>query len=63
MAQQAKDLDWTYISIWDGIYSQELLDIAGEELEGAYMTCGITEDDPALKEYQKEFQKSILVNR
>ena len=56
MAKQAKDLGLNFTFLFgDGIYAQELLDIAGNELEGAYMTAGVTEDDPILEEFKKDF--------
>ena len=58
MSQQAKDLglDFKFL-VGDGIYSDELLDLAGPELEGSYMTSGVAEDDPTLKAYSEEFTK------
>lgn len=56
MAKQAKDLGLKFTFLFgDGIYSKELLEIAGSELEGAYMTNGISEDDPQFDAYKKEF--------
>ncbi len=58
MSQQAKDLGLKFkFLVGDGIYSEELLQLAGSELEGSYMTSGVAEDDPVLKEYSKEFSK------
>lgn len=58
MSQQAKDLglDFKFL-VGDGIYSDELLDLAGPEFEGSYMTSGVAEDDPTLKAYSEEFTK------
>lgn len=56
MAQQAEDLGLSFkFLIGDGVYSEELLQIAGEQLEGSYMTSGVSDDDPALKAYNEEF--------
>ena len=58
MAQQARDLGYDFkFLIGDGCYSPELVELAGDELEGSYMISGVSEDDPALKEYSVEFEK------
>lgn len=58
MAQQSKDLGYDFkFLIGDGCYSPELVELAGDELEGSYMISGVSEDDPALKEYSVEFEK------
>lgn len=60
MAQQARDLGYDFkFLIGDGCYSPELVELAGDELEGSYMISGVSEDDPALKEYSVEFEKNI----
>ena len=56
MAQQAEDLGLNFkFLIGDGVYSEELLEIAGKQLEGSYMTSGVSDDDPVLAAYNKEF--------
>lgn len=58
MAQQSRDLGYDFkFLIGDGCYSPELVELAGDELEGSYMISGVSEDDPALKEYSVEFEK------
>ncbi len=58
MAQQSRDLGYDFkFLIGDGCYSPELVELAGDELEGSYMISGVSEDDPALKEYSVEFGK------
>lgn len=58
VANQAQDLGFKFKYLFnDGVYAQELLDIAGPALEGAYMTNGIVEDDPAFEQYKEEFAK------
>ena len=53
---QARDLglEFTYL-FGDGIYSQELLDVAEGALDGAFMTNAVSEDDPAFAEYRDQF--------
>jgi len=41
----------------DGWYASELMDLAGKELEGAYMTNGVTESDPMFAEYNAKFKE------
>ncbi|MDP4109833.1 MAG: ABC transporter substrate-binding protein [Bacillota bacterium] len=56
IAKQATALGLKFQYLFpDGVYASELLDVAGTELEGAYISNGITEDDPALNEYKKQF--------
>lgn len=58
MAQQSSDLGYDFkFLIGDGCYTQELVEIAGKELEGSYMISGVAEDDPVLKAYSEEFGK------
>lgn len=56
IAKQAAALGkkFTYL-LPDGVYAKELLEVAGPQLEGAYMSTGITEDDPAYDAYKKAF--------
>jgi branched-chain amino acid transport system substrate-binding protein len=41
----------------DGWYANELLDMAGEELEGAYMSSGVSDTDPQFAQYNADFAK------
>jgi branched-chain amino acid transport system substrate-binding protein len=41
----------------DGWYAKELLDLAGQELEGAFMTNMVSDDDPMFEDYIEQFTK------
>lgn len=57
VAKQARQLgldDITLLGV-DGWYANELLDLAGAELEGSYMTNMVSDDDPMFAEYIEKF--------
>lgn len=58
IAQQAEalGLDIT-IMAGDGVFVPELLEMAGPQLEGAYVTTGVSEDSPEFAEFNAEFEK------
>ena len=58
MAQQAEELglEFTYL-FGDGVYANELLEAAGPQLEGAYISVGCTDDDPAFADYRAAFNE------
>jgi branched-chain amino acid transport system substrate-binding protein len=58
IAKQADELGLKFTYLFpDGAYASELLDVAGKELEGAYISTGVSEDDPAFAEYKEAFNK------
>lgn len=57
VAKQARQLgldDITLLGV-DGWYASELLDLAGDELEGSFMTNMVSDDDPMFAEYIEKF--------
>jgi branched-chain amino acid transport system substrate-binding protein len=58
MAQQAEalGLDIT-IQAGDGVFVPELLEMAGPQLEGAYVTTGVSENSPEFADFNAEFEK------
>ena len=58
IANQAADLglDFTFL-FPDGVYAQELLDVAGNNLKNAYISVGADENDPKFAEFKKEFDE------
>ena len=42
----------------DGWVADELLSMAGKQLEGAYLTSGLSTESPQFKEYNDQFQKA-----
>jgi branched-chain amino acid transport system substrate-binding protein len=56
VAQQAAELGITIpLLMPDAVYAPELLETAGAELEGSYVSTGILDDDPAYQDFQKQF--------
>ncbi len=41
----------------DGWVADELLSMAGQELEGAYLSSGVSTESPEFKDYNEQFQK------
>lgn len=58
IAKQAEQLglDFTYL-FTEGVYAPELLENAGPQIEGAYITTPMTDDDPAFADYKEAFDK------
>lgn len=56
IANQAADLglDFTFL-LPDGVYAQELLDVAGDTLTSAYISVGADENDPKFADFKEEF--------
>lgn len=58
VAKQAKDLKLNFTYLFpDGVYASELLEAAGSELEGSYISVGASEDEPAFAEFKKTFDE------
>lgn len=58
VAQQARELGIKLpLLLPDAVYAPELLDNAGKELEGSFVSTGILDDDPAYEEYRTAFAK------
>lgn len=56
-AQQSKALGLTITMMGaDGWFVDDLLPMAGGELEGAYLTTGVSSDSPEFAEYNKAFE-------
>ncbi|MDL2274291.1 ABC transporter substrate-binding protein [Oscillospiraceae bacterium OttesenSCG-928-G22] len=56
VANQAQDMGYEFRFLFgDAVYADELLTNAGPALEGALMTNGVYEDDPAFTEYKAAF--------
>lgn len=56
VANQAADLGLKFQFIFtDGVYDNALLDVAGENLEGAILTNGIYGNNPAYAEFAEEY--------
>ena len=58
IAKQAEQLglEFTYL-FTEGVYAPELLETAGPQIEGAYITTPMTDDDPAYADYKKAFDE------
>jgi branched-chain amino acid transport system substrate-binding protein len=58
IAKQAEQLglEFTYL-LPEGVYGSELLETAGPQLEGAYISVPMTEDDPVFADYKKAFDE------
>lgn len=57
-AQQMKALNMNMTMMGaDGWFVDELLPMAGAELEGAYLTTGVSTDSPEFAEFNAEFEK------
>ena len=59
IAQQAKALDLKiqFLGV-DGWVSDDLLTMAGAELDGAYLSSGVSTESPEFKEYNAAFEKA-----
>ncbi|MDL2274290.1 ABC transporter substrate-binding protein [Oscillospiraceae bacterium OttesenSCG-928-G22] len=56
VGNQAQDMGYEFQFLFgDALYAEELLTNAGPALEGALMTNGVYEDDPAFAEYKDAF--------
>ena len=59
IATQAADLGLEFTFLMpDGVYASEMLDVAGAQLEGAYISVGASEDDPAFAEFKSTFDET-----
>ncbi len=58
IANQAKDLglDFTFL-LPDGVYANELLNVAGDALTNAYISVGADENDPEFASWKADFDK------
>jgi branched-chain amino acid transport system substrate-binding protein len=61
-AQQGKALGLTMTMMGaDGWFVDDLLPMAGKELEGAYLTTGVSTDSPEFADYNKTFEEKHKV--
>ena len=59
LANQAADLGFDFQFIFsDSVYDDALLEVAGENLEGAVITNGIYADNPVYDEFKAEFKEA-----
>ncbi len=58
IAKQAADLGYTiqYLGV-DGWVADEILDMAGKELDGAYLSSGVSTESPEFADYNKKFEE------